>query len=227
MQSNIERIILLVLLCTSLTGCTSLTRGNDWTQVQVGQTDKKTILRWFGEPQYSHTEPSGFSNQADWEIWLYEGGIEVWFQDTVVTRFLLPWHLDPLLRDGYTVQQMLAEYGLPEVVYEYCTELEEGNGITAWSFVYPTQGDEFIITSWFPIVSECNQPPPPTLRLMGHYQWIPTEVEDWLEANNERRTEIIKDIRVENIGEYFRRMDPDVTFRDPVMPLWPTPSSSP
>lgn len=221
MQSNIGRIILLLLLCT-LTGCTSPTKRNDWTRIQVGQTDKKTILQWFGEPQDKYTEPRGFSNQPAWEIWLYDGGIDLWFQNNIVTKFFLPWNLDPLLKDGYTVEQMLAEYGLPEVVYEYYTELEEGKGITSWSFVYPTRGDEFVIMSWFPIVSGRNRPPPPTLRLMGRYRWIPTDVEDWLNANNERRIEALKDTRIEDIGEYFGRMDPNAPFRDPVMPLLPT-----
>lgn len=217
----------LLLLCLGLVSCVAPTEEPDWMWIQVGQTNEVTILDWFGEPQRKYVEPQGFGNQPPWEIWDYEGGVEIWFQGTTVEKVFLPKYLDPLLQGGYTVQQMLADYGLPEVAYEYYTEMEEGNGIADWSFVYPTRGDEFVISSWFPILPGRNQPPPPTLELMARARWVPTSVEDWLDANDERRVEAIKDTRIENINEYFQRMDPSVPFQVPVMPNWQQPTRSP
>ncbi len=218
MRPNIDRLICLSLLCLSLAGCIIAIEEPDWTWIQIGQTDKATILKWFGEPQDMFVSPRGYGNQPPWEYWFYEDGTILGFRDAVVETLWLPKHLDPSLKDGYTVQQMLTDYGLPEIVYEYYTESVEGIGINGWLFIYSTHGDEFVISSMFVILpGKPNQPPPPALELMRHGRWAPTSIEEWLETNDEKVV-LSGGTRIKDVAEYFERMDPNVFFYEPVMP---------
>jgi hypothetical protein len=184
----------------------------------MGKTDKEIIIEWFGEPQRNLADPNGFGNRLPWEIWIYDDGMGLWFRDSVVEKLYLPKHLDPLLQNGYTIQQMLADLGLPEVVYEYYTESTEGIGIDGWSFIYPTRGDEFVISSMFVILpGKPNQPPPPALEIARHYQWSSSSTEEWLIANNEK---IVRfgGTRIDDIDGYFGRMDPEISSHEPIVP---------
>ena len=218
MQLNERQLVCFLLLCLGLVGCIASTQDPNWTWIQVGETSKETILKWFGEPQRDFTDPSGFGNQPPWEMWCYENGMELWFRGPVVEKFYLPKHLDPLMQNTYSVQQMLTDYGLPEIVYEYHTESTEGIGINGWLFIYPTRGYEFAISSMFVILpGKPNQPPPPTLEIARHGRWASTGVEEWLTANSEK---IVRfgGTRIEEINEYFERMDPNTFFHEPIVP---------
>jgi hypothetical protein len=218
MLPNVNRLVCLLVLGLGLAGCVASSGEPDWTWIQVGQTDKGDALKWFGEPQSEFINPREYGNQPPWEYWLYEGGVNLGFQDSVVEVLWIPKHLDPLLQNGYTVQHMLTDYGLPEVVYEYYTESTEGIGINGWLFVYPTHGDEFVISSMFVILSgEPNQPPPPSLDLMRHGRWVSTSIEEWLEVNDERIV-FYGGTQVKDIDDYFRRVNPSVPYQKPVAP---------
>jgi hypothetical protein len=208
----------LYILLLGLARCAISSKEPDWTWVQVGQTDTATVVRWFGEPKEKYIDPVSFGGRSPWETWFYEEA-ELGFRgSSVVERLFLARSVDPILRDGYTVREMLTDYGLPEVVYEDYEETMEGIGIYGWEFVYPTRGDEFIILSMFVVVPERNQPPPPTLELMLRGQWVPGSVEQWLEANGELAS--IGVVRVEDIEGYFMKMDTNTSYREPVAPSW-------
>jgi len=211
-------LLALLLLCLGATSCTPR-QEPDWTWIQVGETDKETVLEWFGEPQDKFINPVGYDKQSPWEYWFYEDGMELGFLDSIVEVLWIPKQLDPLLRNDYTVQQMLKDYGLPEIVYEHYTESVEGIGINGWTFVYPSRGDEFAIKSMFVILpGEPNQPPPPAMEIMSHGRWDSLNSEEWIAMSGEEELSFGRIIRIEHISEYFEKMNSKTPFYEPVAP---------